>query len=119
MQVWNINSFAEYFLQIYNLYAKTYAKACDRIASERFRVIGELSRLKGIKVYPSQANYIMIDLQKFDSESFCIDMLDKYNILIKNLATKNFFNGKNFIRVAIRNEDENNKLIEAMKKLLN
>ena len=61
----------------------------------------------------------MIDLQKFDSESFCIDMLDTSTILIKNLATKNFFNGKNFIRVAIRNEDENNKLIEAMKKLLN
>ncbi len=84
MQVWNINSFAEYYLQIYNLFAKTYVAACDNIAYERNRFIKELEEIKSIKVYPSQANYVMIDMGKTNSYDFCVTMLDKYNILVKH-----------------------------------
>lgn len=118
MQVWNINSFAEYYLQIYNLFASSYEKACDSIAFERNRFINELSTVKSIKVYPSEANFIMVDLGKTNSYEFCIKMLDKYDILIKDLSSKNYFTGKNFIRVAIRNEKDNDAFIEAIKKEL-
>ncbi|MCR4952933.1 MAG: aminotransferase class I/II-fold pyridoxal phosphate-dependent enzyme, partial [Treponema sp.] len=40
--IWNINSFGEYYLQIYEKYSKTYAAACDSIAEERARFIKEL-----------------------------------------------------------------------------
>ena len=116
MQVWNINSFAEYYLQIYNLYEKTYLSSCDKIASERTRMIKELRKIDGIKVYDSEANYVMIDLKKVSSYDFCVKMLNTYNILIKDLSSKNYFNGKNFIRVAIRRKEENDKLIDAMEK---
>lgn len=118
MQVWNINSFAEYYLQIYNLFASSYEKACDSIAFERNRFINELSTVKSIKVYPSEANFIMVDLGKTNSYEFCIKMLNKYDILIKDLSSKNYFTGKNFIRVAIRNEKDNDAFIEAIKKEL-
>lgn len=113
MQVWNINSFAEYFLQIFNLYSKSYLCACDKIADERNRFIKELSKLERIKVYPSQANYLLIYLKDMNSHSFCVHMLDKYNVLIKNLSMKKYFYGKNYIRVAIRNERENNAVLKA------
>ena len=118
MQVWNINSFAEYYLQVYNLFSKTYEKACDSISSERNRFIKELSGIKDVKVYPSQANYLMIDLGKINSYKLCVKMLDKYDLLVKNLSTKHFFEGKNFIRVAIRNEEDNNKFIRAFKEVI-
>ena len=51
--IWNINSFGEYYLQIYEKYSKTYALACDSIAEERARFINELSKIKGIHVFPS------------------------------------------------------------------
>ena len=116
MQVWNINSFAEYYLQIYNLYEKTYLSSCDKISSKRTRMIKELRKIDGIKVYDSEANYVMIDLKKVSSYDFCVKMLNTYNILIKDLSSKNYFNGKNFIRVAIRRKEENDKLIDAMEK---
>ena len=116
MQVWNINSFAEYYLQIYNLYEKTYFSSCDKIASERTRMIKELRKIDGIKVYDSEANYIMIDLKNCSSYDLCVKMLDHHNILIKDLSSKNYFYGKNFIRVAIRSKEENDKLICAMEK---
>lgn len=116
MQVWNINSFAEYYLQIYNLYAKDYSKACDKIADERTRLIKELKKIDGIKVYDSQANFVMVDLGKRSSYDFCVNMLDKHNVLIKDLSSKNYFEGKNFIRVAVRNAEDNDLLLAAVKK---
>lgn len=104
-------------MQIYNLFAKTYNSACDKIADERNRFIKELEEIKSIKVYPSQANFIMIDMGKTNSYDFCVTMLDKYNILVKDLSTKKYF-GKNFIRVAIRDEKDNNAFISAIKKEL-
>ncbi len=118
MQVWNINSFAEYYLQIYNLFASSYERACDSIAYERNRFVKELNTIKSIKVYPSQANFIMIDLGKTNSYKFCIKMLDKYNVLVKDLSTKNYFTGKNFIRVAIRDDKDNDAFIKAIKEEL-
>ena len=118
MQIWNINSFAEYYLQTYNLYAKDYESACLQIAIERSRMIEEINKLNNVKAFDSQANYIMIDLKDKSSYEFCVKMLDSYNILIKDLSTKNYFNGRNYIRVAVKDRKENDMLLKAMKELL-
>lgn len=118
MQVWNINSFAEYYLQTYNLFAKSYIDACDKIAEERKYMIESLREIKSIKVYDSEANYIMIDLKEHDSYKFVIEMLDKYNILIKDLSSKNHFDHKNFIRIAVRDRNDNELLINSFKSLI-
>ena len=118
MQVWNINSFAEYYLQIYQLYAKTYDEACDRIVEERDFLISELSKFKTIKVYPSSANYIMVDLKNNNSHDLTIDLLDKHNLIIKDLSTKNKFIGKNYIRLAVRDRKDNEFLIRCLKLYL-
>ena len=118
MQIWNINSFGEYYLQIYQLFAKDYEKACDAIVNERNRVIAELRKLKSIRVYDSEANYILVDLKETNSLDLAAKLLDEKNILIKDLSTKNYFYGKNFIRLAIRDESDNNALIEALNEYL-
>ena len=45
-------------------------------------------------------------------------LLDKYNILIKDLSTKTGFDGKSYIRLAVRRPEENQKLIHALKEEL-
>ena len=114
MQIWNINSFAEYYLQTYNLYAKDYAAACEKIAKERIRMIKEINKIGKIRAYDSQANYIMIDLKERSSYEFCVNCLEKYNILIKDLSSKNYFYGKYFIRVEVKEVHENNEFLKAM-----
>ncbi len=118
MPVWNINSFGEYYLQVYNLFAKDYSYSCDKIVEERKRMIDKLRKIKNIKVYDSSANYIMIDLQNYNSYDFCVKMLSKNNILIKDLSTKSYFNGKNMIRVAVRDEHDNNIFLQSIEKEL-
>lgn len=57
--IWNINSFGEFYMQIEEKYKKYYAIALEKFRVERARFQTELSRIKGIRVIPSQANYIM------------------------------------------------------------
>lgn len=118
LPVWNINSFGEYYLQNCTLYKKEYEKACDKIAEERTRFINELRNL-GIEVYDSQANFVLVNLDSVNSTDLAVDLLCNYDIFIKDLRTKNSFKGLNFVRLAIRTTEENDKLIEGLKKALN
>lgn len=121
MAIWNINSFAEYYLQIQRLYKKSYILACDKIAAQRKKMMQSIACLKGIEVYPSQANYIMCRLTEespVDSAQLSLTLVKKYNLLIKNLSAKKGFGGKSFLRFAVRSEEDNRRLIEALREVL-
>lgn len=117
ISIWNINSYGEYFLQVANLYSKDYIKACDKIAQERKRFIGDLKQIKGVKVYDSEANYVLCNLGQKDSTKISSKLLEK-NIFIKDLRTKEAFKGMNYIRLAIRTEEENKFLAKELKRVM-
>ena len=119
LPVWNINSLGEYFLQIANLFKSDYALSCDKIAKERQRMAKDLSKTlpDDCTVYESQANFILVNLEKNNSTKLATDLLNE-NIFIKDLRTKDAFKGKNFVRLAIRTTEENKKLIKTIKKHL-
>ena len=114
LPVWNINSFGEYFLQIANLYKKDYVSACDRIVLERERFISELRQSGKLQVYGSEANFVMCNLGEFNSTRVATNLLNQNNIFIKDLRTKEAFRGENFIRLAVRREEENNVLVKSL-----
>ena len=116
--IWNINSFGEYFLQIYDKYNKTYAAACDAIAEERSRFIKRLSEIEGITVFPSEANYVLCCLNGIKAGELTVSLLEKYNIFIKDLSSKKGFESGGYIRLAVRNKEDNDVLIAALKDIL-
>ena len=116
LPVWNINSFAEYFLQIINIYKKDYILGCKNIKEERTRFYKELSMIKEIYVYSSEANYFMIKLNKGTSNELAEYLLDNNKILIKVLNGKNGFDDNEYIRIAIKSSEENNYLIDCIKE---
>lgn len=116
MPIWNINSFAEYFLQIYGLYSAEYEAACDRIVENRLWLSEELRRIPYLTVYPSQANYIMCRVSPpWTAKELATQLLAKHNILIKPLSQKTGFVGKEYIRIAVKDQAENDALIQALK----
>ncbi len=116
--IWNINSFAEFYLQIFNKYEHIYKAACVKFLDERKRFEKELSQIPFLRVIPSQANYFLCEVtDRFTASELTEMLLNSFNILIKDCNNKNGLLCKNYIRIAIRNSDENNKLIKAMKSL--
>ena len=115
--IWNINSFGEFYMQIYEKYAKDYARACELFREERDRFRAELDTVPFLKVYPSQANYFLCKVTgKFSSHELAIKLL-KHNIFIKDCGTKKAFDGGNYIRLAVRDRVDNEYLVKTLKSL--
>ena len=114
LPIWNINSFAEFFLQICEKYKDEYVKAMQRFMDVRCDFLNALEKIKNLRVLPSQANYFMCEvLFRITADKLAEILLDKYYILIKDLSGKNGVDGQ-FIRIAIKTPEENQKLIKAL-----
>lgn len=115
--IWNINSFGEFYMQIYEKYHKDYDKACKSFIEERRIFNQELNEVPFLRVVPSQANYYLCEvISRFSSRELAF-MLLKKNILIKDCGTKKAFNGGNYIRLAVRDRKDNSYLVEVLKSL--
>lgn len=115
--IWNINSFGEFYMQIYEKYHKSYLKACESFREERELFYKELREVPYLETYDSQANYFLCKVtSRFSSHELAIQLL-KNNILIKDCSTKKAFNGGNYIRLAIRTRDDDHHLTELLKSL--
>jgi len=118
VSIWNINSFAEYFMQIYNKYEKDYLRACDKFIATRDELEKELRQVKFLRVMPSQANYFLCEiLPPFTANGLVLAMLKKYNILMRDCSNKKGLDGKQYMRIAVRSKEDNARLIKALQTL--
>ena len=116
--IWNINSFAEFYMQIFNKYELDYQKACLEFIAERNRFFTELQSIKYLRVIPSQANFFLCEvISTYSSFELAKILLDRHNIIIKDCSSKNAFKSSNYIRLAVRSEADNNILINTLKAL--
>lgn len=115
LPIWNINSYAEFFLQIIEKYKEDYILSLEHLKRSREIFMRNLETLPYIKVYPSQANYVMCELLDGVKSKELASFLLENNILIKVLNEK-LKNQKEVIRLAVRTDTENEYLIELMKK---
>lgn len=116
--IWNINSFAEFYMQIFGKYEKDYFVACQKFIEERDIFFDELKTVSYLRVIPSQANYFLCEVtDKYTATELTQLLLKQYNILIKDCGTKSAFAGKQYIRIAIRDRADNAYFVKALKEL--
>lgn len=112
--IWNINSFAEFYMQISEKYKKDYAEALKKLRAERARFESELAKIHGLRVIPSQANFVMVETAEgISPKELLKKLMIRHNLLIKDLTAKT--GGKNYLRIAVRNTEDNDALISALK----
>jgi len=118
LTIWNINSIAEYYLQIFGKYENDYKRACYQFIEERNRFEQQLRQIPYLRVTPTQANYFLIEVTtRFTAYELMSRLLTDYAILIKVSDTKGSQEGMNLIRISLRNTEDNNRLIAALREL--
>ena len=119
VSIWNLNSFAEFFMQIYNKHEKDYLKACDKFVKERADFERQLSQIPFFRVMPSQANYFLCEvLPPYTASEIVIYMLKQHNILTRDCSKKPGLDPeKQYMRIAVRNHEDNTRLVEGLKEL--
>ena len=118
VSIWNINSFAEFFMQIFTKYSKDYHKACGSFQAERADFLSKLCEIPFIHVMPTQANFVLCEVKEpYSSMEIVKRMLREHNILLSACSAKKGLHGGKYLRIAIRGHQDNARLIEAFKQL--
>ena len=117
VSIWNINSFAEFYLQIEEKYHKDYVSSLKKIKAERRRFFSILSSINGLRTIPSEANYIMVEITNGKKATEVTKkLLSHYGILVKDLSLK--IKRGEYLRLAVRNTEDNDRLISALRDVL-
>lgn len=119
VSIWNINSFAEFFMQIYTKYEKDYKHACELFIQSRKDFQMQLETIPYIHVMPSQANFFFIEvLPPYKPSEICLRMLKEHKILMSACTAKKGIEPDRYMRIAIRNHGDNERLVNALKTIL-
>lgn len=117
VSIWNINSFGEFYMQIYGKYENDYRKACRKFCEVREKFYEDLKQIDFLRVIPSQANYFLCEVtNKYTSAELCELLIEK-DIVISNCGKKKHMDGRNLVRIAVRDEADNARLVEVLKSL--
>ena len=119
VSIWNMNSFAEFFMQIYNKHEKDYQKACAKFVAERADFEKQLRTVPYLRVMPTQANYFLCEvLPPYSATEIVIYMLRQHNILTRDCSGKPGLDpNKQYMRIAVRNHEDNSRLVAGLKAL--
>jgi threonine-phosphate decarboxylase len=114
---WNLNSVAVSVSEKLLINNSRYLnRSLELINKERKWLDSRLNSIRGFKTYPSDANFILIDIREFflNSSELTERMLGQ-GIIIRDCTS---FGLENHIRVAVRKRNENKKLIKAFSKVI-
>lgn len=119
VSIWNINSFAEFYMQIFGKYEADYRRACGKFIEERARFCADLRTVSFLRVIPSQANYFLCEVKGgFTAHELTELLLDRYHLFVKDCTSKKGFSApKQYIRIAVRDRQDNERLVEALTEI--
>lgn len=112
---WSVNAFANAAGRCI-FKDKAYIERTKKyINREREYMLKSLSQIKWVKVFNSHANYILLKLLKYD-EDIVFDEFIKQGFMIRKASS---FDGldKSYIRVAVKDHQSNQRLINLFQKL--
>lgn len=116
--IWNINSFGEFYMQIAEKYSKDYKAGLVKYRAVRKQFMDQLNAIEELRVIPSQANYLMVEITGgMSSKELTRRLMIEHNLFIKDLAGKVNYEGRQYIRLAVRDEGDNAKLVAALNEV--
>jgi histidinol-phosphate/aromatic aminotransferase/cobyric acid decarboxylase-like protein/choline kinase len=114
--IWNMNSLAEFFLEIVLKHRKSLAQSFADTIRDREAFGASLSKAACVeRVFPSQGNFLLVRLAGNAGRARTVanGLLSEYSILVKDISHK-FADNRAYLRCAVRLPHENAKLVSAL-----
>lgn len=109
---YNVDALTQYIAkEALRRHYNKFKRFISEIIKERERLIRELSKIEGIKVYPSEANFILF---KAKNSKKIYSKLIKKGILVRELSSVI----PNALRVTVGTKEENKQLIESLREIV-
>lgn len=118
--LWNINGIAEYFFSLFSRpnFQNEYRKVLATYRGYIDRFTSMTSSIDSVLAYPTSANFQLMQIPDGLSSDLATSlMLIRHGVYVRSCSDKIGLDGE-FIRVAIRTEVENERIVEALSDVL-
>jgi histidinol-phosphate/aromatic aminotransferase/cobyric acid decarboxylase-like protein len=118
--LWNSSGLAEYFFRLYvrEDFLSEYEKVRVRYIKETQIFFSQLKTVEGIKLYPSLANFGLVEIcDGSNAADFVSKLLIAHGIYTRNCSDKIGLEGE-FVRIASRKLEENIIIVNAIRELM-
>jgi histidinol-phosphate/aromatic aminotransferase/cobyric acid decarboxylase-like protein len=116
--LWNVNGLTEFFFNLCSeeKFMLEYEKVRVKYIKYTNEFIKQLKAIEKIKVYPSKANFVLVELpEQIKSQTFVKDLLIDSGIYFRSCDDKKGLEG-NFVRIASRDREQNDVIVREISK---
>jgi histidinol-phosphate/aromatic aminotransferase/cobyric acid decarboxylase-like protein len=111
---WNINGLAAYVLKTVTRFREEYRASFALAARDRCYMMDCLSKIPGITVYPSQANFLFVELSEEISGRTLRDrLLENHGIMVRECSNK-IGSTEQYLRLAVQTRAAVDALVQAL-----
>ncbi len=116
LPIWNVNSLAERFIELFPKFKKEYQQAIQKTIREREFLFHALQNIDYLEPFPSQANFIFCKSKK-DGRKIMKYLFNQHKILIKGGLSQQTLQSNFYLRLGVKTRKDNLKLIAALKNI--
>jgi len=119
--LWNSSGMAEYFFDLYSRpdFQERYERERVRFIRNSRRFFAALAKINGLRVYPTSANFALVELQNgLSAEELVCRLLIRRGIYTRTCDDKKGLEPGKFLRIAARNRPENAYIIRSLRRLI-
>jgi histidinol-phosphate/aromatic aminotransferase/cobyric acid decarboxylase-like protein len=117
--LWNVSGLTDYFFKLYSRvdFQKKYDLVRKKYIMNTLMFLNELNRIPNVKVYPSRANFALVELvDGTNSKEMMVKLLYTYGVYVRECSDKIGLEGQ-FLRIASRSFEENVVILDALQAI--
>lgn len=115
---WNINGLAAYILKSVTQFKDEFRQSLALVAEDRTYMLRQLEKIPGLRVFPSRANFLYVELTADTSGRELRDrLLKEYGLLVRECSNK-IGSSEQFMRLAVQTKENVDSLIAALAREL-
>jgi histidinol-phosphate/aromatic aminotransferase/cobyric acid decarboxylase-like protein len=111
---WNINGLAAYVLKTITHFKPEFKESFLRVAEDRVYMMERLANVPHLRVYPSRANFLFLELPEAVSGKALRDRLLKRNGLMVRECSNKMGSSEQYLRVAVQRRAAVDVLVSAL-----
>lgn len=115
---WNVNGLAGYILKTVSEFKDEFRHSLTLVAKDRTYMLNQLEQIPGLRVFPSRANFLYVELPGEVSGRQLRDrLLEQYGLMVRECSNK-IGSSERYLRLAVQTREAVDLLVQALSREL-
>ena len=111
---WNVNGLAAYILKTLSEFKDEFRQSLALAAEDRTYMLKQLERIPGLRVFPSRANFVYVELPAdVPGRELRDRLLQEYGLMVRECSNK-IGSSEQYLRLAVQTKEAVDLLVQAL-----